>query len=79
MTARAAVEWGDPRPAEWHGPRECLSVRLPPELVREVRERARVQGVSLNVAAQRLLERGLGRRHATTGASPADLVTTLFD
>jgi len=79
MTMRACVEWGDPRPADWRGPGEPLSARLPPDLVREVRARARSQGVSVSLMVLRLLEAGLDGRSVTTGAAHSDLVTTLFD
>jgi DNA-binding MarR family transcriptional regulator len=79
MTARAYADWGDPRPAEWLGPREPLSARLPPDLVREIRERSRVEGISVSATVQRLLEAGLERRSVASGAAHADLVSTLFD
>ena len=78
MTARAYSDWGEPRPADWMGPGETLSARLPPDLVREVRERSRSQGVSVSVMVHRLLEAGLDVP-VRTGAAHADLVTTLFD
>ena len=79
MTVRAITEWGDPRPAVWQGPREHLGVRLPPDLIREIRERSRSQGVSVSETVQRLLEAGLEGRKASSGVAHADLVTTLFD
>jgi hypothetical protein len=79
MTARAYADWGDPRPAEWLGPREPLGVRLPPDLIREIRERSRTEGTSVSVMVQRLLETGLGHRPVASGAAHADLVSTLFD
>ena len=79
MTLRAVVDWGDPRPPEWGGPREPLSTRLPPDLVREVRVRAREQGISVSVLVERMLEAGLQGRIPVSGPAPGDLVTTLFD
>ncbi|MBU1226335.1 MAG: BrnA antitoxin family protein [Actinobacteria bacterium] len=79
MTMRARIEWGDPRPPEWRGPCEPLSARLPPDLVRQVRVRARAQGVSVSQMVQRLLEAGLQNRPTATGPAHSDLVTTLFD
>ncbi len=79
MTVRARIEWGDPRPAEWRGPCEPLSTRLPPDLVREIRVRARAQGISVSQMVQRLLEVGLHGRPAPAGPAHSDLVTTLFD
>ena len=79
MTMRARAEWGDPRPADWRGPRESLSTRLPPDLVRQIRVRARSQGVSVSFMVQRLLEAGLDGRQAASGVAHSDLVTTLFD
>lgn len=72
------VDWGDPRPAEWPGPRETVTTCLPSQLAQTVRDRARAEGESLSVVVARLLETALtGPR--TPGAAQADLVTTLFD
>ena len=79
VVLQACVEWGDPRPADWAGPRETLSTRLPPDLVREVRARARAQGISVSAMVHLLLEVSLDGRPVPTGAAHADLVTTLFD
>ncbi len=51
----ARMDWGAPRPAEWLGPRETLSTRVPVELVATLRSLARSQGVSLNSLVHRLL------------------------
>lgn len=74
-----SAEWGEPRAAEWVGPRETLTTRLPAHLAQTVREHARVQGESVSVVMARLLETALGRPRSPQGAAQADLVTTLFD
>lgn len=51
----ARMDWGAPRPAEWLGPRETLSARIPVELVARLRSLARSEGVSLNSLVYRLL------------------------
>ena len=79
VALRACVEWGGPRPADWTGPRETLSTRLPPDMVRQVRECARAQGVSVSAMVHRLLEASLEGGQMPAGAAHADLVTTLFD
>ena len=79
MTSRARIDWGDPRPAEWRGPAEPLSVRLPPVLIQELRDRARSQGISVSQMVQRFIEAGLEGVLVTAGAAHSDLVTNLFD
>lgn len=79
MALQACVEWGGPRPADWAGPRETLTTRLPPDMVRHVRECARAQGVSVSAMVHRLLEASLDGGPVPVGAAHADLVTTLFD
>ena len=79
MTVRAYVDWGEPRPAEWVGPRETMTARLPASVAEAVRDRARTQGVSVSVMMTRLLESALDGRPVAPGAAQADLVTTLFD
>jgi hypothetical protein len=79
VTVRAYVDWGEPRPAEWVGPRETLTARLPASIAEAVRDRARNQGVSVSVMVTRLLESALDRRPAAPNAAHADLITTLFD
>ncbi len=55
MTDRA-IDWGSPRPAaEWVAARERLVARVPLEVARALRERARAEGVSLSVLVGRLL------------------------
>jgi hypothetical protein len=73
------VDWGDPRPAEWPGPRETLTACLPAHLARTVRDRARSEGESVSVVMARLLENALEVPRSRRGAAHADLVTTLFD
>jgi hypothetical protein len=59
MTDRA-IDWGSPRPAaEWVAARERLVARVPVEVARALRERARVEGVSLSVLVGRLLSASL--------------------
>jgi hypothetical protein len=79
MTVRELAAWGDPRPAISQGPREHLSTRLPPDLIQEIRERSRSQGVSVSELVQRLIEAGIEGRKLSAGPSHADLVSTLFD
>ena len=79
VALQACVEWGGPRPADWTGPRETLSTRLPPDMVRQVRECARAQGVSVSAMVHRLLEASLEGGPVSVSAAHADLVTTLFD
>lgn len=79
MTSRARIDWGDPRPAEWQGPVEPLSIRIPPVIVQEIRDRARSQGVSVSQMVHRLIEVGLEGGLVTAGAAHSDLVNTLFD
>ena len=79
MNVRELATWGDPRPATWQGPREHLSTRLPPDLIREIRERSRNPGVSVSEFVQRLIEAGLEGRKVSAAPSHADLVSTLFD
>ena len=79
MTMRASLDWGEPQPADWRGPREPLSARLPPDLVRQVRVRARSQGVSVSLMVQRLLEAGLRAPAASSDSPHGDLVSILFD
>ncbi|MCJ7726806.1 MAG: BrnA antitoxin family protein [Acidimicrobiia bacterium] len=76
---RARIDWGDPRPAEWRGPGEPISLRLPPPLAHEIRDRARSQGISVSMMVQRILEAGLEGRPMAGGVAHSDLVTTLFD
>jgi hypothetical protein len=59
VTARPAIDWGAPRPAEWPGPRETLNARVPVELVQALRRAARTEGVSLNTLVHRLLVKAL--------------------
>ena len=73
------IEWGEPQPAEWAGPRETLTARLPVDLAREVRERARVEGISVSMLIHRLVMAGMGHRTPASGAAHADLMSTLFD
>ena len=79
VVLQACVEWGSPRPADWTGPRETLSTRLPPDMVRQVRECARAQGVSVSAMVHRLLEASLDGGQMPAGTAHPDLVTTLFD
>jgi len=79
VTVRELATWGDPRPASWQGPRERLNTRLPPDLIREIRERSRSQGVSVSEFVQRLVEAGLEGRKVSASPAHADLVSTLFD
>lgn len=53
------MDWGVPRPAEWLGPRETLSARVPVELVMMLRSLARSEGISLNALVHRLLLQGV--------------------
>lgn len=59
VTARPAIDWGAPRPAEWPGPRETLKARVPVELVQTLRRAARSEGVSFNTLVHRLLVKAL--------------------
>jgi len=79
VVLQACVEWGGPRPADWAGPQETLSTRLPPDMVRRVRECARAQGISVSAMVHRLLEASLEGGPVPVSAAHADLVTTLFD
>ena len=79
MTMRASLDWGEPRPADWGGPREPLSTRLPPDLVRRIRVRARSQGISVSMMVQRLLEAGLEAPRVPADPAHGDLVSILFD
>ena len=79
VTVRELATWGDPRPANWQGPREHLSTRLPPDLIREIRERSRNQGISVSDYVQRLLEAGLAGKRVSSGPAHLDIVSTLFD
>jgi hypothetical protein len=73
------VDWGEPRPAEWMGESETLSARVPIDVVRAVRARARSEGVSVSVMVHRLLNTAMNHRHVSHGPAHADLVSTLFD
>lgn len=79
MTVPGHVDWGDPRPAEWTGPRETLSARLPVAMVRAVRDQARAEGVTVSILLHRLLDAAMNHRHIPGGAGRVDLVSTLFD
>jgi hypothetical protein len=58
------MDWGVPRPAEWLGPRETLSARVPVELVTTLRSLARSEGVSLNSLVHRLLSEAVEAEQA---------------
>lgn len=79
MTVPGYVDWGDPRPAEWTGPRETLSARLPVDMVRALREQAHAEGLSVSALLHRLLDGAVNHRYVPDGAARADLVSTLFD
>ena len=49
------VDWGQPAPSDWMAPSERFETRLPVELVRLLRRRARIEGVSLRELVQRIL------------------------
>jgi predicted DNA binding CopG/RHH family protein len=51
--------WGRPAPANTQPPRERIDVRLPVELVRELRLRASSEGVSLSALIQHVLRDGM--------------------
>ena len=81
MTDRA-IDWGTPRPAaEWAAARERLVARVPVEVARALRERARVEGVSLSVLVGRLLAASVDMPHEDRlGARepwPADVDTLI--
>jgi hypothetical protein len=73
------VDWGEPRPAEWAGESETLSARVPIDVGRAVRARARAEGVSVSVMVHRLLATAIHGGHAASRPVHADLVSTLFD
>ena len=75
----AYMDWGDPRPAEWVGESETLSARVPIDIARAVKMRARAEGVSVSVMVHRLLVTAMHGRHAVNRGAEADLVSTLFD
>jgi hypothetical protein len=69
----ARTDWGVPRPAEWLGPRETLSTRVPVELVMTLRSLARSEGVSLNSLVHRLLTEAVEAERAVHIDRFADL------
>jgi len=56
------ADWGSPVAPDWEQPRERLDARLPSNLVRVLRSRARAEGVSVSVLVQRLLSDAIGVR-----------------
>lgn len=54
------ADWGQPVPPDWDHPRERLETRLPANLVRVLRSRARAEGVSMSVLVHRLLSEAMG-------------------
>jgi len=67
------MDWGAPRPAEWLGPRETLSTRVPVELVMTLRSLARSEGISLNALVHRLLLQAVEAERAARVDHLADL------
>ncbi|MDX1691837.1 MAG: hypothetical protein R3290_12540 [Acidimicrobiia bacterium] len=61
MTQRA-IDWGVPKPADWPGPRERITARIPVDLAEALRARARREGVSFNTFLQRVFEEEIGVR-----------------
>jgi hypothetical protein len=53
------ANWGTPIEPEWTEPRERLEARLPTNLVRVLRSRARAEGVNMSTLVHRLLARSL--------------------
>jgi len=51
----AVIDWGSPRPAGWHEPRERLVALVPAEVAGALRQRARDEGLALSVLVGRLL------------------------
>ena len=49
------ADWGRPAPPEWGEPRERIDVRLPSNLVRVLRSRARSENVSLSILVERFV------------------------
>jgi len=64
-------DWGSPVASPEFTNRETLTTQLPSSLVRILRSRARLQGVSLNAFIDQLLHEALSlpSRHATERAT----------
>lgn len=79
MAVHRSVDWGEPQPAEWVGGSEILSVRVPVDVARAVRARARTAGVSVNAMMHRLLATAMYGHKGIDRVAHTDLVSTLFD
>ncbi len=53
------ADWGRPAPPEWSEPRERIDIRLPENLVRVLRGRARSENVSLSLIIERFVREAM--------------------
>lgn len=67
-------DWGAPRPPDWLGHRETLRLRLPVELVEELRRTARARRVSVNSLLVTLVDEALGADRAVAADRELDLI-----
>ena len=53
------ADWGRPAPPEWSEPRQHVDIRLPSNLVRVLRSRARTENVSLSIVVERFVREAM--------------------
>lgn len=56
------ADWGRPAPPEWVQRRELIQARLPDDLVRQLRARARAEGMPLTAYLEQILTEAVDPR-----------------